>query len=126
MLMIVSLLTSFLPLSKADPTLTVRFCSSGFRIIIMPTSEGFIYVSTGYYGLKPHSLGQCAVEYDPTTQYDRFYLVNSSGGAHYIGGYYEYEGQNESLTKILNSISERKTTNSAREGRRGGQCGVPI
>ncbi|WCN28513.1 hypothetical protein [Thermococcus kodakarensis] len=79
----------------------------------MPTSEGFIYVSTGYYGLKPHSLGQCTVEYDPTTQYDRFYLVNSSG-AHYIGGYYEYEGQNESLTKILNSISERKTTNPVR------------
>ncbi|MBP1913067.1 hypothetical protein [Thermococcus stetteri] len=96
--------------SKADPTLTVRFCSSGFRLAVMPTNGGLVYISTGYYELEPQSFGQCIGIYDPTTQYDRFYLVNSSG-AYYLGGYYEYGFQNESLFKSLNLTGERRAVN---------------
>jgi len=79
----------------------------------MPTNGGLVYVSTGYYSLEPHSFGECIGVYDPPTQYDRFYLVNSSG-AYYLGGYYEYGFQNESLFKILNSTEEKRSVNPTR------------
>ncbi|EHR79096.1 hypothetical protein OCC_01164 [Thermococcus litoralis DSM 5473] len=89
--------------SYAAPTLTVDFCSSGFQVTVAPTTEGVIYVSTGFYNLKPQNFGECIAEYDPTTQRAHFYLVNSSG-AHHIGWYYEYGYQNKTLSELLTKV----------------------
>lgn len=105
------LLTSFILLFSllaqlpcyAAPTLTVDFCSSGFRVTIAPTTEGVIYVSTGLYTLEPMNAGECIAVYDPPTQRTHFYLVNSSG-AYYIGWYYEYGARNKTLSKLLNKV----------------------
>jgi|GEM_PF-5294338 len=93
----------FQPLAHADPTITVRFCSSGFEIGIAPTDWGVIYVSTGFYSQEPLSAGECVPTYDPTTQIDRFYFVNSSD-AYYIGQYYEYGAGNNTLVKSLEKV----------------------
>ncbi|WP_175059272.1 hypothetical protein [Thermococcus sp. 2319x1] len=90
-------------LSYAAPTLTVDFCSSGFQVTVVATTKGVIYVSTGFYGLKPQNFGECIAEYDPTTQRAHFYLVNS-GGAYHIGWYHEYGYQNKTLSELLGRV----------------------
>lgn len=89
----------------ADPTITVRFCSSGFEIGIAPTDWGVIYVSTGLYSAEPMSAGECIPDYDPTTQLDHFYIVNSSGTYH-IGQYHEYGSGNNTLTERLERVKK--------------------
>lgn len=104
------LLVSFIvqPLSYATPTLTIDFCSSGFQVVIAPTTEGIIYVSTGLYALEPISTGECIPIYDPTTQRAHFYFANSTD-AYYIGWYYEYGYQNKTLFDILKRMGRNTT-----------------
>lgn len=104
------LLVSFIvqPLSYATPTLTIDFCSSGFQVVIAPTTEGIIYVSTGLYALEPISTGEWIPIYDPTTQRAHFYFANSTD-AYYIGWYYEYGYQNKTLFDILKRMGRNTT-----------------
>jgi len=96
----------FQPSVHADPTITVRFCSSGFQVGIAPTTWGVIYVSTGLYSAEPMNTGECIPKYDPTTQVDHFYIVNSSGVYH-IGQYYEYGTGNNTLVERLEKVKKR-------------------
>ena len=95
----------FQPPVHADPTITVRFCSSGFQVGVAPTTWGVIYVSTGLYSAEPMNTGECIPTYDPTTQVGHFYIVNSTGIYH-IGQYYEYGTGNNTLIERLEKVKK--------------------